>query len=412
MLFDEGQREALNRLRSGNILCGDVGSGKSRTALAYYFEKECGGSFEPLYSPMRFPKDLYIITTAKKRDSLEWDEELVPFNLSRDKGLCDINITIDSWNNIKKYSQVKNSFFIFDEQRLVGSGAWVDAFYQITGASKYSRLGETGNHWLLLSATPGDTWNDYIPVFVANKFYKNKTEFTRRHVIFSRYTKYPKVEKYLEDKHLRRLRASILVDIRVEKKTIRHYQNISVNYDMIRFKKVMKDRWNIYKEEPIEDGSQLCPTLRRVVNENEDRVEATKELVERHKKVIIFYNFDYELELLRIMCKEIDIPYAEWNGHNHEQLPTGDRWVYLVQYSAGCEGWNCITTNVIIYYSLNYSYRMTMQAAGRIDRRNTSYIHLYYYFLKTNSWIDRAIMNALVNKKDFNERSAVQKVFG
>ena len=174
----------------------------------------------------------------------------------------------------------------------------------------------------------------------------------------------------------------------------------------------MKDRWNIYKEEPIEDGSQLCPTLRRVVNENEDRVEATKELVERHKKVIIFYNFDYELELLRIMCKEIDIPYAEWNGHNHEQLPTGDRWVYLVQYSAGCEGWNCITTNVIIYYSLNYSYRMTMQAAGRIDRRNTSYIDLYYYFLKTNSWIDRAIMNALVNKKDFNERSAVQKVFG
>jgi len=173
MKFDNCQREALERLKSGNILCGDVGSGKSRTALAYYFEKECGGSFEPLYSPMQNPKNLYIITTAKKRDSLEWDDELIPFHLSRNKDLCDVDIVIDSWNNIKKYADVKNSFFIFDEQRLVGSGAWVTTFYKITGSGRYSN-NQTGNHWILLSATPGDTWSDYIPVFVANKFYKNK----------------------------------------------------------------------------------------------------------------------------------------------------------------------------------------------------------------------------------------------
>ena len=411
MEFDESQREALDRLRSGNILCGDVGSGKSRTALAYYFEKECGGSFEPLYSPMQFPKDLYIITTAKKRDSLEWDEELIPFHLSRDKNLCDVNIVIDSWNNIKKYSSVKNSFFIFDEQRLVGSGAWVDAFYRITGSGRYSNY-KTGNTWLLLSATPGDTWSDYIPVFVANKFYRNKTDFTRRHVVFSRFTKFPKIERYLEDKTLRRLRASILVDIRVTKKTVRHYQNILIDYDMIRFKTVMRDRWNIFEDKPIETASQLCYTLRKVVNDNDERIEAIKELIDRHSKVIIFYNFDYELELLRLMCKEINIFYSEWNGHKHESLPSGDSWVYLVQYTAGSEGWNCITTNAVIFYSLNYSYKTTMQAAGRIDRRNTSYIDLYYYFLKTNSWIDRAIMKALTNKKNFNESAFAQKVFG
>ena len=411
MEFDSSQREALDKLRSGNILCGDVGSGKSRTALAYYFEKECKGSFEPLYSPMQCPRDLYIITTAKKRDSCEWDLELAPFHLSRDKSLCDVNIVVDSWNNIKKYSDVKNAFFIFDEQRLVGSGAWVTAFYKITGSGRY--LGrETGNHWILLSATPGDTWSDYIPVFVANKFYRNKTEFLNRHAVYARFSKFPKIEKYTEDKRLRRLRASILVDIRVTKKTVRHYQKIDVEYDMIRFKTVMKDRWNIYKEEPIEDASQLCYTLRKVVNENGDRIEATKELVLRHSRAIIFYNFDYELELLRVMCQEMKIPYSEWNGHKHEELPTGDAWVYLVQYTAGAEGWNCITTNTIIFYSLNYSYKTTMQAAGRIDRRNTTYIDLYYYFLKTNSWIDRAIMKSLSNKKNFNESAFAQKVFG
>ena len=64
---------ALDRLNNGSILCGDTGSGKSLTALAYYFSKENGGSFEDEYIPMKDPpQDLYIITTARKRDTLEW----------------------------------------------------------------------------------------------------------------------------------------------------------------------------------------------------------------------------------------------------------------------------------------------------------------------------------------------------
>ena len=404
MEFDAAQREAVERLKSGSILCGGVGSGKSRTALVYYFEKECGGSIDPSYSPMQKPRDLYIITTAKKRDTLEWDEELAWFHLSRNPELTDVKVVIDSWNNIQKYSDVKHSFFIFDEQRLVGSGAWVNTFYKITGSGRYYGR-ETDNDWILLSATPGDTWSDYIPVFVANKFYRNKTEFFDRHVIINPYTKYRKIERYLEEKYLRRLRASILVDIDVERHTERHYQQINVNHNNVLFKEVMENRWDIYKHEPIPDAGSLCYVLRRVVNDNEARVDEVMKLIHRHKRVIIFYNFDYELERLRAELSNTGIPYSEWNGHKHEAILDGDEWAYLVQYTAGAEGWNCVTTNCIIFYSLNYSYKTTMQAAGRIDRRNTTYTDLYYYFLRTSSWIDRAIMHALKKKKNFNERS-------
>ena len=404
-IINDAQREAVNRLRSGNILCGDVGSGKSRTALAYYFEKECGGSFEPLYSPMRKPKNLYIITTAKKRDSLEWDKEMSLFHLSRNRELCDVDIVVDSWNNITKYSDVTNSFFIFDEQRLVGSGTWVKAFYKITGSGRYSNR-ETGNNWILLSATPGDKWSDYIPVFVANKFYKTKSEFLQLHAVYNRYSKFPRIDKYVGEKRLKRLRASLLVDIRVVKKAKRHYQKIPVQHNSIIFRTVMKDRWNVYDNKPIENSSELYALMRRVVNSDPDRIEHTKKLIERHKRVIIFYNFDYELEMLRCMCEEINIPYSEWNGKKHQKIQDGEEWVYLVHYNCG-EAWNCIDTNAIIFYSLNYSYRTTMQAAGRIDRMNTTYMDLYYYFLKSDAWIDRSIMHCLNNKKDFNESAYI-----
>ena len=407
MEFDKAQMDALMRLRSGCILCGDVGSGKSRTALVYYFIKECGGRIWPSYSPMTKPRDLYIITTAKKRDSKEWEAEMAPFLLDG----YDIKIVVDSWNNIGKYRSVENSFFIFDEQRLVGSGSWVNSFYRLTGSGRY-RTNKTGNDWILLSATPGDSWQDYIPVFVANKFYKTKTEFLERHAIYSHYTKYPKIDRYCEEKRLERLRAYILVNIETEKHTVRHVEYIRVDHDIDKLRKVMRDRWDIFKEEPITDGAQLCYCCRKVVNMNSNRILQVKQLLQDHPKTIIFYNFDYELDILRAMCEEMGYLKAEWNGHKHESLPKGDAWVYLVQYTAGAEGWNCITTDTTIFFSLNYSYKTTKQASGRIDRRNTPYVDLYYYFIYTTSWIDKAIKQALVHKKNFNEKRYLESSLG
>lgn len=389
------QMEAVNNMHDGCILNGGVGSGKSRTALYYYF-KEHGGKIENKnYIAMKNPRDLYIITTARKRDTLEWENELIPYLMSihPESNKYNNKIIVDSWNNIQKYIEVKDAFFIFDEQRVVGSGVWVKSFLKI------AKL----NRWILLSATPGDTWMDYVPVFIANGFYKNRTEFTREHVVYSPFTKFHQISRYLNTGKLIRLRNKILVDMDYHRKTIPHHEDIYCNYDITRYKEVTRTRFNPFKNEPIVDASGLCYTLRQVVNTDVSRQVALLDLIDKHPKSIIFYNFDYELDILKHLFYGNDVQIAEWNGHKHQELPTGDNWVYLVQYTAGCEGWNCVKTDTIIFFSQNYSYKVMAQAAGRIDRLNTPFRDLYYYHLKSRSGIDLAISKALNQKRNFNE---------
>ena len=389
------QMEAVNNMKNGCILNGGVGSGKSRTALYYYF-KEQGGSIDTDYKKMKKPKDLYIITTARKRDTLEWEGELSHFLLSTDiekNELYHNKIVVDSWNNIKKYADVKGAFFIFDEQRVVGYGAWTKAFLKI------AKL----NDWILLSATPGDTWMDYVPVFIANGFYRNKSEFAREHIVYSRFSKYPKIDRYINTGRLIRLRNSILIDMDFQRKTVAHHEDVYVRYDIDKYKDVNRRRWDIYKDEPIQQASGLCYVLRRVVNESEYRVTALLELLEKTPRAIIFYNFDYELDILLNLHLGKDVEIAQWNGHKHQPTPESKKWVYLVQYTAGAEGWNCIKTDTSIFFSQNYSYKIMEQSSGRIDRLNTPYTDLYYYHLKSRSGIDLAISKALREKKNFNE---------
>lgn len=398
------QKRAVEKMKNGCILCGDVGTGKSLTSIAYFFTKVCGGlypiaignNYLSAWGPLQAPMNLVIITTAKKRDSEEWNEELSKFQLySGYNELYGITVTIDSWNNIKKYEKVYGSFFIFDEQRVVGYGSWVKSFLKITNKNK----------WILLTATPGDVWSDYIPVFVANHFYKNKTEFAIRHIVYDRFAKYPKISRYIDVQILIKHRNDILVMMEYERKTVRHRSNIICSYDKKLYSLVTDKRWNPYDDEPIQETGKLCYLMRRVVNEDASRVNKVSELLNEHPKVIIFYNFTYELNMLKEMLESMNYLYSEWNGERHQDIPTGDAWVYLVQYAAGCEGWNCIETNTIIFYSLNYSYRTTMQAEGRIDRLNTPYTDLYLYYLKSSAPIDNAISRALHNKQNFNERT-------
>ena len=394
MVLKEYQRDAISRMRNGCILNGGVGSGKSRTGIAYYFFRY-GGGIDP-FKPMDDleARDLYIITTAHKRDLREWDDELSLFLLSDIPENClgNTKVVIDSWNNIKKYKDVKDAFFIFDEQRLVGSGTWVKTFYKIAKS----------NEWILLSATPGDTWSDYIPVFVANGFYKNKTEFLSEHAVYSRYSKYPKIDRYVGINRLVRLRDKILVDMDFERETEQHHIDVKVEYPQSLYRYVFRERKDPETFEPIPNASELCYLLRKVVNSEPERIERIKEIVREKKKVIIFYNFDYELDILKGTFYGDGFEVAEWNGHKHQEIPKTDKWVYLVQYTAGCEGWNSTDTDTIVFYSQNYSYKVMVQACGRIDRLTTQYKDLYYYHLKSSAPIDLAIARALKNKKNFN----------
>ena len=383
-------------MKNGCILCGGVGSGKSRTALAYYYLQEGGLLGKKEYYPMNAPpKDLYIITTARKRDTMEWEGELSPFLLSTNPevDLYHHKVVVDSWNNVKKYADVKDAFFIFDEQRVVGSGKWVKAFLKI---AKF-------NQWILLSATPGDTWQDYIPVFIANGFYRNRTEFIREHVVYKPRSNFPQIDRYLNTGRLIRLRNSILVNMDFQRQTVSHHEDLYVSYDAAKYRTIARDRWDIWDNRPIKNASEFCYALRRVVNSDESRQVAVLEIFEKHPRVIAFYNFDYELDILKGLYYGEDTEIAEWNGHKHQPVPESDKWVYLVQYNAGAEGWNCIKTDTVIFFSQNYSYKVMAQASGRIDRLNTPYTDLWYYHLKSRSGIDLAIAKALKDKKKFNE---------
>ena len=394
MELNQYQLRAISELHSGCILCGGVGSGKSRTALAYYILKECKGNIKindsGEFRQMETPQDLY-----------EWDKECgAAFIFKEQENTAyDVSLTIDSWNNIHKYKNVYGAFFIFDEQRVVGSGPWVKAFLNITKR----------NHWLLLSATPGDKWIDYVPVFIANGYFRTRTEFKAKHCVMNSYCSFPKIERYVGEKKLYKIRSEIVVQMGSDKDTVRHDLTAKVQYDREKYRIIFKDRWDPYENQPIEHISSVFYLIRKVVNSDPSRVEEVKRLMDEAGCSIIFYNFNYELELLRAACLEIGMPFAEWNGINHEELPTGIRWAYLVQYSAGCEGWNCTTSDTVIFYSQCYSYRQTEQASGRIDRMNTPFKDLYYYHLISSAPIDLAIRRALNEKRNFNESTYAKK---
>lgn len=371
------QEKALTRIRSGSILNGGVGSGKTLTSLVFYKQYHSD-------------KKLFVITTAKKRDSGDWEE---------DADLAGVRIEkVDSWNNITRYLDESDAFFIFDEQRVVGYSTWGKAFIKIARRNK----------WILLSATPGDSWIEYMTVFIANGFYRNKTDFIDQHVEFDQWVKYPKIKKYHNEGKLIRNRRMILVPMHFERDTVRHRRYIKSKYDIDKYNVIMKNRWNPFEDKPIENASELLQCLRKTVATDPDRIFNAKFYMDTHDKLIIFYNYNYERDILIDIANELERPYYEWNGHNHQDIPDDDNWLYIVQYTAGAEGWNCITTNTILFYSMNYSFKINEQAEGRIDRLNTPYKDLEYYFLTSESEIEKAIYSAIRRKKIFNQSAWVK----
>lgn len=370
------QRKAVDRLHNGSVLCGKVGSGKSLTGLFYYMENH-------------IDKPLYIITVAKKRNDREWH---------RDFEALGIDGVVDSWNNIEKYTDVKDAFFIFDEQRAIGYGKWGMAFIHI--ARK--------NNWIMLTATPGDVWMDWMCIFIANNFYRNKTDFVDQHVEYNPYSKFPQIRRYHKTDKLERFRRYLAVPMQDFRTTKLHRKYINADFDKDLYKSVIKSRFNPYTEEPIMNASEFTQVLRRIINTSERRRIHAKQEIMTRDKVIVFYNYTYELDILKEICQELDRAYYQWNGQKHEAIPDAETWVYLVQYTAGAEGWNCITTDTILFYSLNYSYRIMEQSEGRINRVNTSFEDLYYVYLKSPASIDDGIERAIRSKKKFNERNWVE----
>lgn len=403
--FHPEQLKAVSKLRNRAVLRADVGSGKSRIGL-YWYLRDCGGDVvangHGEAKKPENPRPLYIITPAVKRDTLEWETELALFGMmvGEDGGWANAPIVVDSWHNIHKYTKVHGATFLFDEQKLVGSGKWVKSFYQI--ARK--------NRWIVMTATPGDDWKDYIPLFVANGFYRSKAEFLRRHAVYNAYANYPKIDRWIETERLDRLRMAILVEVEYSSHTKKHMLTVPVDYDEEKFKTVKEDRWNPWENRPIQDAGELYRLMRRVSNEHPSRLQKLVDIQKSSPRLIVFYNFDYELESLRTLGNETGVVVAERNGHKHMPVPTTKSWFYLVQYTAGAEAWNCISTGSVAFYSLTYSWKAFKQAMGRVDRYNTPFEELHYHVLRNQSVIDNQIWECLGRKKTFNERQSMKKL--
>lgn len=395
------QEDALKRMHNGCILCGGTGTGKSITSLAYIYTKELHGSIKlngkGEWKPPKVNKDIYIITVASKRDKGEWEDELCRFGLSTDisRSVNGIKVTIDSWNRIQHYKKVYGAVFIFDEDKVTGSGKWAKTFLYISRR----------NRWIILSATPGDKMIEYLYVFLANGFYKNKQEFIAKHVIRKPYVPYFDIQDYIRKPVLEKHRREVLVIMKRDTDISIVNHNIVCDYDRKKYKDVWARRWDIYEQKPIEETGKLLSLIRRVVNEDPDRVLKLKSVLAHQAKVIIFYNYNFELEILRKVCSELHFTIGEHNGQKHTEVPNTKKWVYICQYNSAGEGWNCVTTNQMIFYSLSYSYKAMKQAAGRINRINTSFKELHYYILQSKAPIDVAILRALSQKRDFNERA-------
>lgn len=364
------QLDAVKRLHSGAVLAGKVGSGKTLAALQYYKE---------VYSKTL---ELIVITTAKKRNDGDWVTEA---------GLLDLEEpTVDSWNNIDSYVN-RRGFFIFDEQHASGSGKWAKKFIKIAKANK----------WIMLSATPGDRWIDYIPVFIANGMVKDKTTFNNEYVVYNPNTPFPQILYYRNTFELEGMRKAILVVMPDKRDTQRHRKNVITEYDRFLYDEVQKTRFNPFIKKPIKNKSEYTQIMRKLVSTSPARIFEFGDLVTRFDRSIVFYNYDYELDIITRVLKEKGINIFTYNGKHHDPSPTDGTWCYVVQYSAA-EAWNNISTNRMIFYSPNYSYKVVEQCEGRIDRINTSFKNLYYYTLVSDAPIDKAVIKANKEKKVFN----------
>lgn len=369
------QRDAVDRMHDGCVLLGRTGSGKTMTALGYWLK-------------VHAQQDLYVVTTPAKRDAMEWEGD------SAKLGQYLPPERVVSWNKIKDFEYLESAFVVFDEQRVSGSGKWVKSFLKIAKS----------NDWILLSATPGDVWIDWLPLFIANGFYRTRTQFTDRHVIWDPHTRYPRIKRYIEEDRLERCQEAICVYLASPNPISRMVHDELVSYDSRKYAEVTRKRWNPFEVRPMMDAGELCRVQRRIVLENVCREEALERLLKGHPRALVFYSYNYELEAIKAVCERLGRSYGQRNGHRHDPVPVSkEPWVYIVQYQSA-DAWNCISTNIAILYSLPYSWRQQEQAMGRIDRMNTPFDELHYYRLMTDSTIDNAILACLDRKETFNER--------
>lgn len=137
---------------------------------------------------------------------------------------------------------------------------------------------------------------------------------------------------------------------------------------------------------------------------NKEKLSAFEDLLEStNDRLIVFYNFNSELERLKEICEKFDKPTSEVNGAKHDLTNYNDcdNSVTLVQYQAGSMGINLQLSNKIIYFTPPLSSELFEQSKKRIHRIGQNH-PCFYYQLKCG--IEEKIYGTLAMRKDYTDK--------
>ena len=162
------------------------------------------------------------------------------------------------------------------------------------------------------------------------------------------------------------------------------------------------------------DGSELVgdTTLTKMLYERQlcgqyskDKLQAFQELLEStNDRLIVFYNFNAELEALKGICDSVERPYSVVNGESKDlyayEHESGS--ITLIQYQAGAMGLNLQKANKIVYFTPPLSSELFEQSKKRIHRVGQSKT-CFYYYLTCGGSIEEKIYRTLAMRKSYTE---------
>lgn len=174
------------------------------------------------------------------------------------------------------------------------------------------------------------------------------------------------------------------------------------------YKEFMKDR--IVTVDDVELVGDTVLTKRLYAKQlcgayNKDKLDAVQDLIQStNDRIIIFYNFNVELEALKRICSELDRPVSEVNGNVKDLIAyeTRSDSVTLVQYQAGSMGLNLQKSNKIIYFTLTDRSDLFEQSKKRIHRIG-QYRPCFYYTMICKGSVEESVHNTLQKRMDYTD---------
>ena len=194
-----------------------------------------------------------------------------------------------------------------------------------------------------------------------------------------------------------------------EKKFIKEYSTVSSDY-----KKFMKDRVIKIDDKELTGDSTLSKRLyaRMLCSAySKDKIARLIDLVNSTSdRVIIFYNFNTELEVLRKVLFDRPISIVNGQVKDLKEYENNDNSVTLIQYQAGAMGLNLQKANRIIYFSLPERSELFEQSKARICRIGQEK-QCYYHIMMCHKSVEEKIYECLLMRKDYTDE-LFRKEFG